>query len=330
MSDTVQEKFERMRKVINLQRPDRMPTQNDWGYVEYRKEEYHLGEPELPVPEGEVVVSTDGKKRYTADGGIWGVGDEQKYKDYTDVLDVDVDIFEVEEVGPEMIGEMNRILKVKSQTHFPVPQHYGTLITRTTIEFGWEPFLMASALEPRRFGAILDRFGQASLAVAEGWAEATETGGLELISIHDDIASTRGSIMNPEWMREYVFPWYQRIFAAIHERGRKVLYVSDGNYMPLLDDILAANPDGFYIESTSMDPCEFMRRVGKDKLFQIGINCRNVDFGTPDDIYKELKMLSSLHKEFPGMMIHKSNSNPKPGNLEVFNNCFRELLVYEA
>ena len=137
--------------------------------------------------------------------------------------------------------------------------------------------------------------------------------------------------MNPEWTQEYAFPWYQRIFAAIHERGRKVLYISDGNYMPLLDGILATNPDGFYIESTSMDPCEFMRRAGKDKLFLVKSNSRNINFGTPDDIYKELKMLSALHKEFPGMMMYRGGgNNPKPGNLEAFNRYFQELLVYET
>jgi len=186
---------------------------------------------------------------------------------------------------------------------------------------------MASALAPKEFGKILDRFGQASLAVAQGWAE---TEGTELIIIHDDIAGTRGVFMNPQWYREYVFPWYRRIFEAIHERGRKVLYISDGNYMQMLDDILATNPDGLYIESSSMAPEEFMFRAGKDKLFLIKSNNQNIDFGTPEDIYKELKKLSELHKEFPGMMMYRGGGNPKPKNAESFNRYFQKLLVYEC
>ncbi len=73
--------------------------------------------------------------------------------------------------------------------------HYGTLITRATIEFGWEPFLVALRLDSERFGRILDRFGEASLAIAKGWAQ---TKGAELITIHDDIAGTRGVLIHPE------------------------------------------------------------------------------------------------------------------------------------
>ena len=326
MQRAVRKKFDRMRKALNLQRPDRMPF-GDIGWAEYRPDVYHLGKPEFAVNPGEVGVSQDGKKRYTADGGVWAVGDEEKYRDYKDVLDCDLETFEVEEIGPPMLDEMARLFAAKAQTCFPVPWHYGTLVTRATIEFGWEPFLMASTLEPGKFGAILDRFGEASLAVAKGWAEIE---GTELIGIHDDIAGTQGIFLSPQWHSEYVFPWYQRIFAAIHEKGRKALYVSDGNYLPVLDDILAINPDGLYIESTSMDPEEFMRRAGRDKLFLIKSDSRNIDFGTPDDIYEELKKLRELHEEFPGMMMYRGGGNPRPGNAEAFDRYFRELLVYNT
>ena len=181
---------------------------------------------------------------------------------------------------------------------------------------------MASAVDPQRLGEILDRFGRASLAVAQGWAE---TAGVELIGIHDDIAGTRGVFLRPDWYREYVFPWYRRIFAAIHDRGRKVLYISDGNYAPVLDDILDTDPDGLYIESSSMEPGAFMRRAGKDKLYMVKSDSRNVDFGTQEDIRAELQKLRDLHAEYPGMMMYRGGGNPKPGNAEAFERCFEEL-----
>jgi len=325
MERTVEKKFSIMRKLINLEMPERVSFSGDWGWLEYKPDIYHLPKPEFSVAPGKVGVSKDGKKKYTRDGGVWAVGDKEKYKEYDDVLNVDIDDFPVEEVGPAMLNEMERMFSAKAQICFPVPWHYGTLVTRATIEFGWEPFLIASALEPEKFGKILDRFGQASLAVARGWAE---TEGTELIGIHDDIAGTRGVIMSPKWYRQYVLPWYQRIFHAIHEKGKKVLYVSDGNYMPVLDDILATNPDGLYIESSSMDVEKFMRRAGKDKFFLIKSDSRNIDFGTPDDIYNELRKLHELHKEFPGIMMYRGGGNPKPGNAEAFSRYFRELLAH--
>ncbi|MBD3181008.1 hypothetical protein GF312_01880 [Candidatus Poribacteria bacterium] len=321
---SVEKRYEVMRKAINLQRPERLPF-GDMSFVEYRPDIYHLDKPEYAVKPGEVGVSKDGKKKFTADGGVWNVGDKEKYRDYEDVLGVNLEKFEVEEVNRNMLDEMSRLFEAKFKTHYPVPWHYGTLITRATIEFGWEPFLTASALDPQRFGRILDRFGESTMSVVKGWMEID---GVELMVIHDDIAGTRGPIMSPDWYRKYVFPWYKRIFNYIHAKGRKILYISDGNYLPVLNDILATNPDGLYIESTSMDPEEFMRAGGKDKLYLIKSDSRNIDFGNPEDIHNELKKLHRLHEEFPGMMMYRGGGKPKPGNAEAFNRYYQELLVY--
>lgn len=324
MSTDIEQKRSRVRQVLSLHRPDRLPC-GDIAMVEYRPDVYHLGEGESAPEAGEVGRTRDGKRLVTRDGGVWAVDAREKYKSHEDVLSVDLEQFEVEGVGEPMLSRMAGLVHEKAKVGFPVPMHYGTLITRATIEFGWEPFLMASALDPKRFGEILDRFGEASLAVATGWAETDVT---ELIVIHDDVAGTRGLLLSPEFLRQYVFPWYGRIFAAIHDRGRKVLYISDGNYAPALDDLLALDPDGLYVESSSMDPGAFMRRAGRDKLYLIKTNNRTVDFGTPEQIREELLTLRRLHQEFPGMMIYRGGGSPPAKNAEAFESYYRKLLVY--
>ena len=327
MDDSVQQKFERIRKVMRLERPDRLP----WGDLviglTYRSEVYGAPAAEYQVAPGVVGQSRDGKARYTHDGGVWALGDKEKYRDFTDVLSTDPNSFEVEQVGPAMLDEMAALYAEAARTCFPGPMIGTTVYTRATYEFDWVPFLMASALEPRRFGKILDRFGEASLAIAKGWAE---TEGTELIIVHDDIAATRGPISSPRWLREYVFPWYRVIFDAIHERGRKVQHITDGNYLPVLDDLLDAGADGLYVESASVDPAEVTRRAGKDKLFLIKSNSRTVDFGTPEEIRVELEKLRELHEDYPGMILQASSgwSRLNPANVEAFKRYHQELLVY--
>jgi hypothetical protein len=277
------------------------------------------------VERGRVVATQDGKRKMTWDGGVWAVDAQEKYHNADDVLHVDLDKFQPESVAPAMIAEMRRLYDEKAAVAFVTPWHYGTLVTRAVIEFGWEPFLLASALDPERMGQILDRFGQASLAVIQGWMQIPE---LELLVVHDDIAGTRGVILSPRWYRRYAFPWYERFFAAIHAAGRKVLYISDGNYAPVLDDILATGPDGLYIESSSMNPRDFMRRAGRDKLYMLKSDNRNIDFGTPDEIRREVQEIAALHAEYPGMMMYRGGGNPPPGNAEAFEAAFQEFLVY--
>jgi len=117
--------------------------------------------------------------------------------------------------------------------------------------------------------------------------------------------------------------------AAIHEQGRKVLFVSDGNYLPFLDDLLTAEPDGLYIETSSMPPRDFMSRAGRDRFYLIKTDNRNADAGTPEDIRRELTELRDLHGDYPGMMIYRGGGDPPPANAEAFARCYEELLVYD-
>lgn len=313
-----------MRQVLARKRPDCLPC-STWRAVEYRPDVYHLGEMDHVPALGEVASSADGKRRFTRDGGVWAVGDRQRYRTHEDVLAAVPESFAVETTGSPMLAAMAALASEARQSSFVWPWHYGTLVTRATIEFGWEPFLMAAALEPERFGRLLDRFGEASLAVVRGWAQ---TPGVELVIVHDDIAATRGPILSPAWLRTYAFPWYERLFAAVHEAGRQVLYISDGNYLPVLADILATGPDGLFIESSSMDPGEFMARGGPDKLYLIKTDNRAVDVGTPEQIYSELRQLRELHQQYPGMMIYRGGGNPSPDQAAAFARAYHELLVY--
>ena len=331
MSRTVNEsivtkRMARMRKALRLERPDRMPTANDYRMIEYRKDLYHLGDVEDAVTAGEVVTSPDGHRRFTQDGGVWDVGDPARYRNHEDVLRANPASFEVEAVREVMLEEMRRLFGEASQTQFPMPLHYGTLVTRAVIEFGWEPFLEASAFDPEGLAKILDRFGEASVAVATGWAQVD---GCEVVCIHDDIAGTRGVLMSPAWYKEYVFPWYARIFSAIRGRGKKVIYISDGNYEPVLDDILETEPDGLYVESTSMDLGRFMRRAGRDKIYLVKSDSRHIGIGSPQDIEKELLGIRALHREFCGMILYRGGGKPMKGNAEAYDRAFRKHLIYE-
>jgi hypothetical protein len=107
------------------------------------------------------------------------------------------------------------------------------------------------------------------------------------------------------------------------------VYVCDGNYLPLLDDILALGPDGLYIESTSMDPAEVMARAGHDKVYLLKSNARNLDHGTPEDVWEEMRRLRRLHREYPGILMYRGGGR-KSECVRAFEEAYHELLVYDG
>ncbi|MBI2299147.1 MAG: hypothetical protein HYU66_09440 [Armatimonadetes bacterium] len=324
LDPTTAARHARVRTALRRELGDRL-SMGDVGWVEYRPDVYHLGDEEPLPAAGEVGVTRDGRRKVTRDGGVWAVDARERYRDHDDIFAVDPDSFEVESVGPAMLEPMRAMYDARHRECFACPWHYGTLVTRATIEFGWEPLLLAAGLEPDRFGAYLARFAAASLAVVQGWCEVP---GTELIAIHDDIAGTRGVCFRPEWYRRYVFPWYERLFDTVHRAGRQVLYVSDGDYREVLPDLLALGPDGLYVESSSIPPAEFLPCVGPDKLFLIKTCNRVMDFGTPEDVRRELWTLRELHRGYPAILLYPGGGRPAPGCREAFERWYGEYLVY--
>ena len=64
-----------------------------------------------------------------------------------------------------------------------------------------------------------------------------------------DIAHKEGPLISPQFMAEHYFPRVKRIVEAYHEHGMKVIYHSEGNLWPVMDDLVATGVDG-------LNPCE--------------------------------------------------------------------------
>jgi hypothetical protein len=295
-------------------------------YAEYRKDIYHLGEPEYEVRAGEVGVSEDGKKRFTKDGGVWNVSQKEKYKSFEDVIKMDLGYFTVEEVDDKMLGEMRRLYDEVARTHVPVPWHYGTLLSRCEIEFGWDALLQASALEPVAFSKVLDRIGESSLRVIDGWGRIDD---VELMIVHDDIAATRSLIWSPEYLRKYIFPWYKRFFDKAHENGKKVLYITDGNYSEIIDDLIDLGVDGLYIESSSIDPEFVMEKGGPGLYYLLKTDSRIMDYGTREEILDEVMKIKGLHEKYPRIWSYIGGGSVKPENKEAFLDYYNKYLIYD-
>lgn len=317
----IEARYRRVRAVLRGERPDRIPLPGDYVQIEYRPDLYHLGEPELVKP-GEVRTSADGRAHITADGGVWRQGDKDLYRNEEDVLAAPLGRFPVETVAEPMQDRMRELHRNAAGSGCPIPWHYGTLVTRATLAFDWEPFLLASVTDESRFGRILDRFGEATLAVVKGWCSLPE---IEAVRIHDDIAGTRGLILGPTWLRRYVFPWYQRFFQALHACGKKALYISDGNWFDALDDILAAGADGVFIESSSLDPAKVMAIGGPRLNYHIKTDNRAQDHGTPADIHAEMRTIRELWEDYPAISMYRGGGGLRPANVAAFDQAYTEF-----
>jgi len=107
----------------------------------------------------------------------------------------------------------------------------------------------------------------------------------------DDIAFRSGPLFGPAWMRVHYFPRLARICNALHAKGIKLLFHSDGDLNPILDDLVEAGIDGLNpIEVlANMDVAEIHRR--HPHLFMAGgIDVSQLlPFGTAEQVKDAVK-----------------------------------------
>ncbi|MHB9131189.1 MAG: uroporphyrinogen decarboxylase family protein [Armatimonadota bacterium] len=92
---------------------------------------------------------------------------------------------------------------------------------------------------------IIPELLEMQTVAAEQWYRNLPTQhAIEAGFLGDDIAFKTGPLFSVAWLRAHYFPRLARTIAAAHLRGIRVLFHSDGNLNPILDDLVEAGIDG--------------------------------------------------------------------------------------
>ena len=108
----------------------------------------------------------------------------------------------------------------------------------------------------------------------------------EAVFLGDDIAFKSGTMVSPGWMKKHYFPLLRNTVDAMHAAGKKVMFHSDGNLNPIMDELVdtginVLNP----IEvAAGMDLLDLHKRYPK-LIFAGGIDASELlPFGSASDI----------------------------------------------
>ncbi|MCA9971234.1 MAG: hypothetical protein KC425_13505 [Anaerolineales bacterium] len=118
---------------------------------------------------------------------------------------------------------------------------------------------------------------------------------VDIVKIGDDLGTQQSLLISPKMYRRFVKPFHADYIAFIKERTRaKVLFHTDGDVFPLLDDFVEIGVDVLNPIQTSAGKmanlAELKRRYGKALAFCGGIDTHRVlPYGTPDDVRREVQ-----------------------------------------
>jgi len=174
------------------------------------------------------------------------------------------------------------------------------------MSMGLEGFSYALLDCPGLVETILDRYTDWTAQVVERLPDV----GVDFVWSFDDMAYKTGPMFAPHVFREIFLPRLMKVADAIHAAGLPWIFHSDGNLMPILDDLLTLGMNGLHpIEPGAMDINEVKRRYGHRVCLVGNIDLRyTLTRGTPAEVEVEVRDRIEHVGRGGGYIISSANS----------------------
>jgi uroporphyrinogen decarboxylase len=185
----------------------------------------------------------------------------------------------------------------------------GKIYTPVWMLMGAEVFFNALETDEELAAAVFAKVGKIQFDTFQRLVEHPCVGA---VFNPDDIAHNTGLLVNPKYLRKYVFPWYKKMGDICRDRGIGFVYHSDGDCTETLQDLVDCGFHGFHpIQPNCMDIVEVKKKWGKSLCLLGNINLDStLTLGTPEDVRAEVYERIRVIGPGGGYMVASSNSIP--------------------
>jgi uroporphyrinogen decarboxylase len=172
---------------------------------------------------------------------------------------------------------------------------------------GVEPLAYGLADQPDLVQAVFDRCGQVMLDVCRTNASHEAVGA---VILGDDMGFKTQTILSPDALRRYLFPWHRRIAEAVHAYGKPLLLHSCGQVEAVMEDLIDdVGIDAKHsFEDVIMPVEEAKRRWGSRVAILGGIDMDLLARGTPDQVRQRTRQVLEACMPGGGYALGSGNS----------------------
>ena len=174
---------------------------------------------------------------------------------------------------------------------------YYTTMFMWAVEFlGWDIFMLAAMEDMERFD---DLFLEAAFANTLSAIHLLADLDSPFVFLHDDLADSRGPVFPPEWYEKYIFPRYRKLWAPIKKKGKKLIFVADGNMEHFLQPLKDTGVDGVMVENPATN-LDAVLSVFGDGIVICGMETVLLTFGTPERIARHVDLIADMTRGIAG------------------------------
>lgn len=183
--------------------------------------------------------------------------------------------------------------------------------------------------EPELLHARCEKMAQDAIARNRLMFEA----GVDGFILCSDYCFNMGPFMSPQKFSEFVTPYLTRIIADIRAMGAYAIKHTDGNIMPIIDQLVSAHPHALH----SLDPMagvdiKKVKEMYGDQVALCGnVHCAHLQTGTEQDVIDSCRYCLTYAKPNGGYVFATSNIPFKGMELERYKlvlRVWREMRDY--
>jgi hypothetical protein len=153
---------------------------------------------------------------------------------------------------------------------------------------GEEALCLAYYEQPELIQDILQTIGDTAFKVLDRVSAAVK---IDLLFVHEDMAGKSGPLAGPVQIREFITPYYRKIWDLLRERGAELFdQDSDGDMNPVIDAFLDAGVNCMHPmePAANMDIVKVREKYGRRLAFYGGID-KHIIRRSKEEIVEELE-----------------------------------------
>lgn len=288
---------------------------------------YHMGYDYAPVWAPSAAFSV--KSRVTEDTAILSRGKRSWVEEKEGVI---TSWEELEEFPWDRINlELQDFFSFISDN---LPAGMKTMVGSTLYEMvgerllGWECMFRNLYVDRGLVREVFDRWGK---IIYDNYREAVSHDCVGAIFHADDLGYKKGTMVNPDILREIVFPWFKKYVSLAHEHGKLFLYHCCGNVSQVLDDLIEeVGIDGFHsFQDVIMPVWEFKKKYGEKVAALGGVDVDKLARYDPQSLRKYVRNI--LGRCLPGRYaLGSGNTVANYVSPENYLAMLEEGLAYES
>jgi uroporphyrinogen decarboxylase len=325
---------ERMRRALNHEPVDRIPTQIN--YTDEMRDilcaHFKVSPAELPALLDNHMIRVDlSHMPYLSDDGLakydwWGVGWDTVIEGYWPAdapfaNTKDLDCFDWPNPdAPGLLDDAARIMAEDNGQHFITPNFGFCLYERAWSLRGFETLNTDMIKDPQFVEDLLERIVEIQVALIHRFIDLGVDGGY----FGDDYGAQQNMLFSPRLWRQLIKPRLARMFAPFREAGLPVIMHSDGDIAKIMPDLVEVGLTVFNPVQPEVTDHKWLRRqFGNNLAYYGGVSTQSVmPFGTHDEVRAAVRDCArDLAPEGTGLVIapsHRMMVDIPMANLEAF------------